>query len=57
MVEAATEFCGDPITGDSDFERIFRTHLPAGAKRRVGLHPLESAALSRRTPIAAIAWG
>src|ERR1700726_3972764 len=26
--------------------------LPAGANRRVGLHPLESAALSRRTPIA-----
>src|SRR5262245_57872694 len=29
--------------------------LPTGANRRVGLHPLESAALSRRTPIAAIA--
>jgi hypothetical protein len=28
--------------------------LPAGANRRVGLHPLESAALSRRTPIAVI---
>src|SRR5712672_2207866 len=28
--------------------------LPAGAKRRVALHPLGSAALSRRTPIAVI---